>query len=77
MYHISKWPQGRMRMKEAQFRQYISEVIKEIEKHKWYESEKAGHNIGGNTAALDWLSKHYERWKENAARRLFNEEQSA
>ena len=37
----------------------VKEIVKEIEKHKWFESEKAGHDIGGNRAALDWLKRHY------------------
>jgi len=42
----------------------VREIVKEIEKHKWFESEKAGHDIGGNKAALDWLKRHYEEWKK-------------
>ena len=51
-------------MEQRRFREFIEAVIHEIEKHKWYESQKAGRNIGGNAAALDWLEKHYEAWKE-------------
>lgn len=38
------------------------EVLDEIARHRWIESEKAGHDIGANTAAFDWLEKHYEKW---------------
>lgn len=41
----------------------MKEIILEIERHKWIESEKAGHDIGGNRAALDWLERHYDKWK--------------
>ncbi len=49
---------------DEKFKKYIQEIISEIEKHKWYESEKIGRNMGGNAAAFDWLSKHYEGWKK-------------
>jgi hypothetical protein len=38
------------------------EVQVEISRHRWFESEKAGHDIGANAAAFDWLEKHYEKW---------------
>ena len=28
-----------------------------IEEHKWYESEKAGYDIGWEKASIDWLVK--------------------
>jgi len=30
----------------------------EIKKHKWYESEKAGHDVGGDFAMFDWIMKY-------------------
>lgn len=30
----------------------------EILLHKWYESERAGHDIGWERAAVDWLVRH-------------------
>jgi len=33
-------------------------VRQEIERHKWYESEKAGYDIGWERAAIDWMIKH-------------------
>ena len=51
-------------MNDEKFKKYVEAIIKEVEKHKWYESEKTGWNIGGNNAALDWLAKHYEGWKK-------------
>lgn len=32
-------------------------------KHKWIESQKAGHDIGEMAAAKDWLNKHAEIFK--------------
>jgi len=38
----------------------------EILKHKWIESEKAGHDIGFERALTDWIVKH--RSKRRRAR---------
>ncbi len=34
----------------------------EIMKHKWYESERAGHDIGLDRARTDWAIKHRSEW---------------
>ena len=34
----------------------------EILKHKWYESERAGHDIGFERALTDWIIKHRAEW---------------
>jgi len=31
-------------------------------KHKWYESEKAGYDIGFERALTDWTMKHRSQW---------------
>ena len=36
----------------------------EILKHKWIESEKAGHDIGFERALTDWIIKHRSAWRE-------------
>ncbi len=39
-----------------------SEVLRrEIEQHKWFESEKAGCDIGWERAATDWLMRYGTR----------------
>ncbi|MGA9776985.1 MAG: DUF4032 domain-containing protein [Verrucomicrobiia bacterium] len=35
----------------------------EILKHKWIESEKAGHDIGFERALTDWIIKHRSNWR--------------
>ena len=35
----------------------------EILKHKWLESEKAGYDIGFETALTDWIVKHRSKWR--------------
>ena len=39
------------------FRQW-EDIKQEILLHKWYESEKAGHDIGWERAAVDWMIRH-------------------
>ena len=36
----------------------------EILKHKWIESEKAGHDIGFEHALTDWIIKHRANWRK-------------
>jgi hypothetical protein len=37
----------------------------EILKHKWIESEKAGHDIGFERALTDWIIKHRANWRKS------------
>jgi len=53
---------------DKDFLRRVREVMREIERHKWLESEKAGRDIGGNKAALDWLKHHYDEWKQHRER---------
>jgi hypothetical protein len=41
------------------------EVIQEIEKYKWCESEKAGHDVGIEWARENWLKHYAENWKQS------------
>lgn len=41
---------------------FNQEVIDEIKRHKWLESEKKHRDMGNNDAALDWIENHYELW---------------
>ena len=36
----------------------------EILRHKWIESEKAGHDIGFEQALTDWIIKHRSSWRK-------------
>lgn len=40
------------------------EVVDEINRHKWFESERAGHDIGFEKAAQDWLEKFSKVWMD-------------
>jgi hypothetical protein len=37
----------------------------EILRHKWLESEKAGCDIGFETALTDWILKHRSKWRRS------------
>jgi hypothetical protein len=39
--------------------------FEEILKHKWIESEKAGHDIGLDFALIDWVIKHRSKWRKS------------
>ncbi len=46
----------------ALYKEFLRER-EEILKHKWLESEKAGHDIGFEKALLDWVFNHREKWR--------------
>ena len=39
-------------------------AVEEINRHRWIESEKAGYDIGFETAAVDWLEKFSTAWMQ-------------
>ncbi len=51
-----------MSPKYVDIKSLMSEVVEEIMKYKWLESEKAGRDIGENEAAFRWISEHYDLW---------------
>lgn len=48
--------------KSSTYREFLAER-EEIMKHKWLESEKAGHDIGFEKALMDWALNHREKWR--------------
>jgi hypothetical protein len=52
------------------YKKFLAER-EEILKHKWYESEKAGLDIGFEKALLDWVKNHRKKWQES-----YNQEHS-
>ena len=46
----------------ALYKQFLKER-EEILKHKWIESEKAGHDVGFEWALLDWNFNHRNSWR--------------
>jgi hypothetical protein len=43
------------------YKQYIA-MKNEVLKHKWYESEKAGRDVGFGWALIDWTLKFKTAW---------------
>lgn len=39
-------------------------AVEEINRHRWIESEKAGCDIGFETASVDWLEKFSGAWMQ-------------
>jgi len=39
-------------------------AVEEINRHRWIESEKAGYDIGFETASLDWLERFSAAWMQ-------------
>ena len=51
------------------YKEFIAER-EEILRHKWLESEKAGHDIGFERALVDWVAKYrtaWRRWRQESA----------
>jgi len=46
------------------YQEYLAER-EEILRHKWIESEKAGHDIGFEHALIDWVRNHRDKWRQN------------
>lgn len=53
------------------YQEFLAER-EEILRHKWIESEKAGHDIGFEKALLDWIRKHRESWKTHRKSSISN-----
>ena len=51
-------------MNSPLYREFLAERD-EILRHKWLESEKAGHDIGFERAFLDWMMKHRSNWRKS------------
>ena len=46
------------------YKEFLAER-EEIMRHKWIESEKAGHDIGFEHALTDWIVKHRAKWRKS------------
>lgn len=42
----------------------IKEVLQEIDRHKWIQSEMVGYDVGFDKAADDWFEKYAASWIE-------------
>jgi hypothetical protein len=62
LHYSANWRKERLQRE-------LADQAKEIMKHKWIESEKAGTDLG-NSAVLDWVQKHageWRRWRERSS----------
>jgi hypothetical protein len=53
------------------YKEFLAER-EEILRHKWIESEKAGHDIGFEKALLDWIVKHRSSWRTQRQEKAMN-----
>jgi hypothetical protein len=60
----------------ALYQEFLAER-EEILKHKWIESEKAGHDVGFEKALLDWIVNHRATWRQHRQTLLHQREESA
>ena len=61
--HMSSSPEAPDLVKDSLlYKEFLAER-EEILRHKWLESEKAGHDIGFEKALLDWIVKHRSHWR--------------
>lgn len=50
--------------KSALYKEFQAER-EEILRHKWIESEKAGHDVGFENALMDWVIKYRTGWRRS------------
>jgi hypothetical protein len=55
-HHSPKWRQERLKRD-------LAEQAREILKHKWIESEKAGRDLG-HEAVIDWIRRFAADWRK-------------
>lgn len=51
-----------MDIAKSSFFSALTAEREEILKHKWYESERAGHDIGFARALIDWTVRFKSKW---------------
>ena len=52
-----------IRWREDRQQQILAAQRAEIERHKWIESEKAGHDLGRD-AVMDWIKNNAAAWRQ-------------
>ena len=50
------------------YKEYLA-LREEVNKHKWYESERAGHDVGFTQALIDWTLKFKSKWQKDLVNR--------
>jgi hypothetical protein len=64
MADIAESTTGSDLVKKSSFYREFQAEREEILRHKWIESEKAGHDIGFEHALTDWIIKHRTKWRK-------------
>jgi hypothetical protein len=57
-------PNGGDFLKNSSLYREFQAEREEILRHKWFESEKAGYDIGFERALTDWIIKHRAKWRK-------------
>jgi hypothetical protein len=50
------------------YREVVAER-EEVLRHKWFESEKMGHDIGFEKARISWMVHHRAQWRKELQQR--------
>ena len=50
--------------RQSLYQEFLAER-EEILRHKWIESEKAGHDIGFERALLNWVFRYRDSWRKS------------
>ena len=58
-------------VKQSLLYREIKAEHEEILRHKWYQSEKMGYDIGFELAQFDWRIKHGSRWRKEWQQKRF------
>ena len=64
--HPASGDAGDLLKNSTLYREFQAER-EEILRHKWFESEKHGRDIGFERALLDWMMKHRTTWRQARA----------
>jgi len=62
---------GDLLARSSLYREFLAER-EEILRHKWCESEKAGHDVGFDDALVSWVVHHRARWRNGRQQALSN-----
>ena len=61
---MAETPEDSLLINSSLYREFLAERD-EINKHKWFRSEEAGHDIGFEAALVDWMLNHRAEWRAN------------
>lgn len=62
---LESWESGfSQEWRRKKMRRDTQRQMNEIERHKYFLSEKYGRDVGWEAAARDWVEKHAGKWRE-------------